>query len=178
MSGSRHASPYGVGEQLGRMAWAVCQATLFRWSPRPLYRWRVWLLRLFGARVQPSARIHPTVRIQFPWNLRLASSVAIGDSATLYALDMIELGERVTISQHAYLCAGTHDYRDPSMPLVRRPIRIDEDAWVAARAFVGPGVEVGAGAILGAGSVTMRSLAAWQIYAGNPATAVKLRPHL
>ena len=42
-------TPYPRREVLLRWLWAFVQGTLFRWSPRPLHRWRAWLLRLFGA---------------------------------------------------------------------------------------------------------------------------------
>jgi putative colanic acid biosynthesis acetyltransferase WcaF len=80
------------------------------------------------------------------------------------------------VSQGAHLCAGTHDYAKRSMPLVRPPIHVGDDAWICTDAFVGPKVTVGAGAILGARAVAMRSLEPWTIYAGNPAVAVRPRP--
>ena len=38
----------GAGGIKVQLWWAV-QATLFAWSPQILYRWRAFLLRLFGA---------------------------------------------------------------------------------------------------------------------------------
>ena len=61
------------------------------------------------------------------------------------------------------------------MPLLRPPVTVHDDAWIAAGAFVGPGVSVGEGAILGARSVAMKDLQAWTVYIGNPAVAVKDR---
>ena len=51
--------------QAGRVLWRLCQP-LFRFSPRPFWAWRVWLLRLFGARIGREVHIHPTVRITIP----------------------------------------------------------------------------------------------------------------
>ncbi|MSR69389.1 MAG: putative colanic acid biosynthesis acetyltransferase [Phycisphaerales bacterium] len=116
------------------------------------------------------------MRIEIPWNLAIGHDSSIGDRATLYCLGPVAIGERVTVSQGAHLCAGTHDYRDPAMPLRRSTIVIDDDAWIAADAFVGPDVIVGAGAILGARAVALSNLDAWTIYLGNPAVAVKPRP--
>ncbi|MGH6957429.1 MAG: hypothetical protein ACREEW_12265, partial [Caulobacteraceae bacterium] len=59
--------------------------------------------------------------------------------------------------------------------LVARPIEIGPRAWIAAEAFVGPGVTVGEGAVLGARGVAMRDLEPWTIYAGNPATPLRRR---
>lgn len=175
---SRHQSPYPLSQKLARVLWTTCQATLFRWSPRPLYGWRVLLLRLFGADVSSSARVHPSVRIEQPWNLSVGANAAVGDAAILYALGEIRVGDRVTVSQRAHLCAGTHDYRLPDMPLVRMKVVIGDDAWIAAEAYVGPGVRVGEGAILGARGVAVRSLQPWSVYVGNPSVCVKNREPL
>ena len=169
-------SPYSTSEKVRRLLWALVQATLFRLSFHSWYGWRRALLSAFGARLDPVVRIRRTVRVECPWNLSIGHDSAIGDQVTLYCLGPVSIGARVTVSQGAHLCAGTHDYAKRSMPLVRPPIHVGDDAWICAEAFVGPKVTVGAGAILGARSVAMRSLDPWTIYAGNPAVAVRPRP--
>jgi putative colanic acid biosynthesis acetyltransferase WcaF len=150
-------------------------ATLFACSFHNWYGFRRMLLRAFGARIASSARIRPSVRVEIPWNLEVGDDSAVGDRAILYCLGPVRIGARVTISQGAHLCAGTHDYQTPAMALKRLPITIGDDAWIAAEAFVGPGVVVGEGAILGARSVAMRDLAPWGIYSGHPAVRVRDR---
>jgi putative colanic acid biosynthesis acetyltransferase WcaF len=169
-------SPYSTREKAARVLWAFVQATLFRSSFHSWYGWRRSILAAFGARLDPVVRIRRTVRIECPWNLSVGHDSAIGDRVMLYCLGPVSIGARVTISQGAHLCAGTHDFTRRSLPLERPPIEIGDDAWICADAFVGPRVTVGAGAILGARSVAMRSLEPWTIYAGNPATAVRPRP--
>ena len=93
----------------------------------------------------------------------------------MYCLGKVTIGDRVSISQHAHLCAGTHDYSKEEMPLLRLPITIEDDVWLAADSFVGPDVTVGEGAILGARAVAMKNLDAQTVYAGNPATIIKKR---
>ena len=100
----------------------------------------------------------------------------LGDDVRVYNLAKVTLGERVTISQEAYLCAGTHDYTQLSLPLVTKPIVVGADAWICARAFVGPGVTVGTGAVVAACAVVMKDVPEWTIVAGNPAGYVKPRP--
>ena len=174
---ARRASPYSTREKIGRLMWAATQATLFRCSFHNCYGWRRTLLRMFGAQVHSSANVRRTVLIECPWNLTIGADSSIGDRAILYCLGTVTIGERVTVSQGAHLCAGTHDHRLSSMPLVRPPIQIGDDVWIAADAFVGPKVTIGKGALLGARSVAFQDLAPWTIYLGNPASAVRERVH-
>jgi putative colanic acid biosynthesis acetyltransferase WcaF len=168
-------SEWTFRQKLVRQLWYLVEATLFRFSPRPCYRWRNWLLRRFGARVHKTARIRPTARIEVPWNLRIGAHTVVGDGAILYCLGEITLGARVTVSQYAHLCAGTHDYADPQMPLLRPPITVGDDAWVATDVFVGPGVTIGAGTVVGARSNVFGDLPAWKVCVGSPARPVKDR---
>lgn len=167
ITANRATRSYGRGAQVARVLWWLC-TPLFRLSPRPFWGWRSALLRLFGAQVGAAVHVHPTVRIMMPWNLRLGDQAAVGDRAILYALGVITIGARATISQNAHLCAGSHDHRDPARPVLKHPINIGEDVWVCADAFVGPNVRIGAGAILGARAVAMRDLPAGATGYGNP----------
>lgn len=158
--------------QLRRVAWAVV-AWLLRLSPAPFHGWRNFWLRLFGAQLGEGVRIHPSVRIMFPWNLRFGAHIVIGRDANLYALAPITVEDHVLISQGAHLCAGSHDYRQPNFPIAHDPIRIGTGTWIAAEAFVGPGVTIGAGAVIGARAVVVKDIPAGMLAAGNPARVVK-----
>jgi len=172
---ARRTSPYSTREKFGRIAWATVQGTLFRWSFHNWYGWRRTLLRAFGARIHGSANLRRTVLVECPWNLVIGSESSVGDRAILYCLGPVTIGRNVTVSQGAHLCAGTHDSRRRAMPLVRPPIAVGDEAWIAADAFVGPGVRVGEGAILGARGVALADLEPWTIYIGNPAAKVRAR---
>jgi putative colanic acid biosynthesis acetyltransferase WcaF len=171
----RHISPYSRQEKIARLLWAIVQGTLFRWSFTTWYGWRRFLLTRFGARVHSSAVVRRTARIECPWNLTIGRNSCLGDGAIAYCLGPVTIGDRVSISQHAHLCAGTHDYDDARMPLLRPPITIGDDAWIAADAFVGPNVTIGEGAILGARGCAFSDLKPWTIYGGNPAKQIKTR---
>lgn len=79
------------------------------------------------------------------------------------------------VSQGAHLCCGTHDVDSPDFSLETGSITIGRTAWVAAEAFVGPGVTVAEGAVLGARAVTMKNLQPWTVYIGNPALPKRKR---
>lgn len=165
---ARSAKPYSTREYAGRVLWAFA-TPLMRLSPVPCYGWRRFLLRLFGATVGRAVHVAPSARIALPWMLVLGDECAIGADALIYNLGRVTIGARATVSHRAHLCAGSHDHRDPALPLLRVPVTIGDDAWICAQAFVGPGVAVGEGAIVGAAAVAVRDVAKWTIVAGNPA---------
>lgn len=174
VASNRRVRKWSCREQVGRVIWMLANP-LFRLSPRPLWGWRRALLRAFGAKVGREVHVYPTVRISIPWNLTLGDGCAVGDHAILYALGPIKLGQRATVSQYAHICAGSHDWRDPAMPLTKPPIAVGADVWICADVFVGPGVTVGDSAILGARAVVVRDVASRAIVAGNPARPVGTR---
>jgi putative colanic acid biosynthesis acetyltransferase WcaF len=174
LAANRAARTYSRTEMLRRVLWMVGRFA-FRLSPRPFFGWRRLVLRAFGARIGAHVNVYGSALISMPWNLEVGDWSAIGEDALIYNLGPVRIGTSVTISQRAHLCAGSHDYEDPTMPLLRPPITIGDQAWVCADAFVGPGVTVGEGAVLGARCVVVRDVAPWTVVAGNPATVVKKR---
>jgi putative colanic acid biosynthesis acetyltransferase WcaF len=94
----------------------------------------------------------------------------LADYVDCYCVAPIRLGSHATVSQYSYLCAASHDYRSPAMPLIVAPIVIEAEAWVAADVFVGPGVNIGEGAVVGARSTVMHDVEPWSVVAGAPAS--------
>ncbi len=171
---NRAARKWTRREQAGRVLWALVWP-LFRLSPRLLWGWRRAILRLFGAKVGCEVHIYPSVKITIPWNLILDDYSAVGDGVILYALGRIHVGARSAVSQGSHLCAGSHDWRDPAMPLTKPPIEIGSDVWICADAFVGPGVTIGCRAIVGARAVAMADVPEGAIVVGNPARVIRTR---
>ena len=159
-----------------RLLWVLVQWTLYKWSFHTSNNWRAFLLRLFGADIGPRCTIRRTSRVYYPWKLKMGALACLGDDVVVYNLGDVTLGDRATISQEAYICAGTHDYTKLTMPLLTPPIELQADSWVCARAFIGPGVTVGEGAIVGAAAVVMKNVAPWTIVIGNPSRYCKDRP--
>jgi putative colanic acid biosynthesis acetyltransferase WcaF len=176
--GRNCATPYPRREVLLGWMWALVQATLFRWSPRPWHWWRAWLLKVFGADIPSPGRVvlFPSARIYFPWNLTMAPRAMVGRHVNLYNLARITLGYGANLSQYCHLCAGTHDHTRWDMPLVTRPITIGDNAWLGADVFVGPGVTVGELCVVGARSVVIKDLPPRTVCAGHPCRPIKDRP--
>ena len=166
---------FSVQNRIGRLAWSVVWIFLYRPSPRPFHGWRSFLLRCFGATLGPNCHFYPKSRIWAPWNLVCADGASVGDEAEIYNPSPVSMGSHAIVSQQAYICGATHDYNDPSFPLISFPMSVGAYAWVCARASVSPGVNVGEGAVLGLGSVATRDLEPWTVYAGVPARPIKRR---
>ena len=133
------------------------------------------MLRMFGAQIGQHVHIFPSVRIAVPWNVTIGDYASVGDGAILYSLGPIRVGESATISQYAHLCAGTHDYLNPSMPLIKAEISIGAGAWICADAFIGPNVVIGDLAVVGARAVAVKNIEAREIVVGIPARRVGMR---
>ena len=168
-------SPHSLGNRLGRVLWGLAYLLLFRWTPRNLHRWRNLVLRLFGAKIHPTARVYPRARIWAPWNLHMDAKATIADDVDVYCPEPVTLGERATVSQYSYLCGATHDFEQPHRPLVPLPIVIEREAWVAADVFVAPGVTIGARTVVGARSSVFSDLPPNKICFGTPAKVVRDR---
>lgn len=166
---------FSLGNRLTRVLWMAAWLVLCRFTPPPLHAWRRLVLRVFGARIASGARVHASVSVWLPANLELGENTLIGPGVRLYNQGRIVIGARTVVSQRAHICASTHDLRDPLFQLVLRPVTIGEQCWVAAEAFVGPGITMHDGAVLGARGALFEDAAAGEVYAGNPATFVKDR---
>ena len=168
---NRKVAKWTKVELAKRALWGLSRP-FFAWSPRPLWGWRRFLLRLFGAQVGRKVQIHPSARVFIPWNLEIGEWSSVGFDALLYNLGPMSIGERVTISQRAHLCGGSHDFRDPTMPLLKLTVVVEDEAWVCSAAFVGPEVTIGRKAVVGARAVVTRDVEAKTIVAGNPARLI------
>lgn len=166
---------FSLGNRLLRLVWGMAWLLLARFTPPPMFGWRRLVLRSFGAKVAHGARVHASAVIWLPANLELGRNCLVGPSVRLYNQGRITVGAGSVISQGAHLCASSHDVSDPDFQLVLRPIFIGSGCWVAAEAFVGPGVTIGDGAVLGARGALFANAEPKGIYQGNPAVWIKLR---
>lgn len=161
--------------KLKRVLWMVVSPLFFNYFGRFFSPLRIFLLRCFGANIGKECLILQNVKIWMPWNLSLGDFVAIGRHVELYNFGRISIGHNVTISQYSFLCTASHDYSKRNFPLIWKDITIEDYSWVAAKAFIGPGVHLGEGSIVGAYSVVTKSLQGWKVYAGNPCVELKNR---
>ena len=170
LSTPREGGPsYPLSHRVRRAVWNVVWAATASWTPPSAWRWRRFLLHTFGADVADECDVRGSARVWYPPNLKLGHRALIGPRVICYNMDLVTLGEYALVSQGAHLCSGNHDIHSQGFELFAKPIHIGAHAWVAADAFVAPGVTIGEGAVLGARGVAFSDLDPWTLYVGNPA---------
>lgn len=160
---------------LKKTAWFFVHALFIESSWMPVMSLKTFLLRRFGAKVGKGLVIKPSVRIKFPWKLKLGDHVWLGEGCWIDNLDHVEIGNNVCISQGAHLLTGNHDYTIPSFDYRNAPIVLEDGVWIGAQTVVCPGVTCRSHSILTVGSVATKDLKADTIYQGNPAVAIRKR---
>jgi putative colanic acid biosynthesis acetyltransferase WcaF len=136
---------------------------------------KIFLLKLFGARVGRGVVIKPSVNIKFPWKLRIGDHSWIGEDVWIDNLSDVSIGSHVALSQGCLLLTGSHDHRKVTFDFLSAPIVLEDGVWICARATVLGGSICRQHSILTAGSVYGGELEPYTIYTGTPAVAVKRR---
>ena len=158
LAAARRAGSYDKGRGfLTQALWVMTSELVFIkvWCPNRL---RCTLLRWFGATVGAGVLIRHRVRVQWPWKLSIGDNSWVGTDAELYNLADIVIGSDVVISQHVYLCTGSHDRSSPTFAFDNAPIVIEDGAWICARSTVLRGVTIGANAVVGATSLVSKNV--------------------
>lgn len=164
----------GAGK-LKIILWYFVNALFVRASWNPFMGIRVFLLRLFGAKIGRNICLKNDVIVKSPWFLEIGDDCWIGEKVWIDNLDRVTIGSNVCVSQGALLLTGNHDYKISSMPYRNAPIVIKDGAWIGAKTTVCAGVTVHENAILTVGSMTSKDLNANGIYQGVPAVKIRER---
>ncbi|MBC2886432.1 putative colanic acid biosynthesis acetyltransferase [Ochrobactrum sp. CM-21-5] len=169
---------FTLSHRVQRLFWSVAWLVLAAWTPSFMWRWRGFVLRLFGATIDRTAIVRGSARIWWPSNLIMGAHASLGPGAICYNVATVTLAPYAIVSQRAHLCTAGHNIDLPNFPLEAAPITIGPKSWVAAEAFVGPGVTIGEGAVLAARGVCVRDIEPWIVCGGNPAKPIRKRDHI
>lgn len=172
---SIYCSELSFKNKLVRFFWGIIYSLLFKPSPIVFFKWREFLLRIFGAKIGNQCKIYPTAKVWLPSNLIIGQGVIIGHHVELYNVSKIVIDSEVTVSQYAHLCTASHNIESASRELISKPIKIGKGAWIFANAFIALGVTINKGAIVAAGSVVVKDVEALDVVGGNPARFIKKR---
>jgi putative colanic acid biosynthesis acetyltransferase WcaF len=157
------------GSAIKRTIWFFINGLVFINPLVPINGLKIWLLRLFGARIGKGVVIKPNVNIKYPWLLTIGNHVWIGEKVWIDSLAPIIIHDHVTLSQGAMLLTGSHNYKAETFDLLVNKIILEEGVWIGAQAVVCPGVICYSHSILAVGSVATKNLDPYFVYQGNPA---------
>lgn len=160
---------------LTRLLWYLVNALFFINPLNPFSGLKVFLLRLFGAKIGKGVVIKPSVNIKYPWLLNVGDHCWIGEKVWIDNLAQVSLGNHCCLSQGAMLLCGNHNYKKAGFDLLVKPITLEDGAWVGALSVVCPGVTLRSHAILTVQSVATETLEAYSLYKGNPAVKIRER---
>lgn len=173
---SKYVNHLGRKHQVVRLLWTMCWGLGASWLPRSMASgWKRLLLRMFGAKIAPTAVIYSSTKVYYPANLSMDDYACLASNVDCYNVAPVHIGKFATVSQNAMLCTASHDIESESHELITAPITVSDQAWIGAKAFVGMGVTVGEGAVVGATASVYKSVEPWTVVGGNPAKFIKKR---
>lgn len=173
---SGYENRLGRKHQAVRMLWNILWPLTTWFLPRSLgMGWKRSLLRMFGAKVHPTAQVYSSARIYYPANLTMEAYSCLADGVECYNVAPVTVGAHSTISQGTLLCTASHDITDSHHRLVTAPIVVEDQVWIGARAYIGMGVVVRQGAVVGATASVYKTVEPWTVVGGNPSRVIKER---
>lgn len=179
MNKIREIGHVSLENKISRALWNLVWVILFRpFGTKLFLPWRLFLLKLFGAKVYWDSGVYCTTKIWAPWNLTLEHNAWLGPDVICYNQAMVTIGKDAIVSQYVYLCTAGHNVNKricAEEGLRIAPITIGADAWIGTKAYVGMGVTIGEGAVVGATSSVYKDVEPWTVMGGNPAKVIKRR---
>jgi putative colanic acid biosynthesis acetyltransferase WcaF len=159
---------------LKRTLWYFTNAIWLN-SAFPFSGFKIFLLRLFGAKIGTGVIIKPHVNIKYPWKLIIGDNVWIGEYVWIDNLDKVTIKNNVCISQGAFLLCGNHNYKKTFFDLIVAEIILEDGVWIGAKSIVCPGITCFSHSVLSVGSIATSNLESYLIYQGNPAVKIRER---
>ncbi|MFD1552833.1 colanic acid biosynthesis acetyltransferase WcaF [Putridiphycobacter roseus] len=166
---------YQPGNKWKILLWYFVNAFILQNKYNPSSALKVFVLKLFGAKIGHGVVIKQMVSVKYPWKLKVGNYSWIGEKVWIDNLAEVSIGNNVCISQGAMLLCGNHDYKKPTFDLMVKPIILEDGVWIGAQSTVCPGVTCKSHAVLSVQSVAINELNAYMIYQGNPAKIVRER---
>jgi acetyltransferase-like isoleucine patch superfamily enzyme len=140
--------------------------------------YRTARLRVSLRKSYPGLKIQHPIRIEHPECVEFGRDVSVAAFVHIWGGGGVRIGDRVLIGSHCAIASETHDYAASDMHAShsRKPVVIEDDAWLGTHAAILPGVTIGKGAVVGAGAVVTKDVEPGAIVAGVPAKIMAYRP--
>ncbi len=160
------------------LIWCIFNRTIFRIIPPYtsfFKKFKVLILRLFGAKVAWTANIHSSAKIEYPWNLSMGHLSSLGENCWVYAMNKISIGSKTCIDKNVFLITGSHDISSSTFDLITKPINIGDNVWITTGCYILPGISIGNFSVVATNSVVVTNINDNSVVGGNPAKFIKKR---
>jgi putative colanic acid biosynthesis acetyltransferase WcaF len=144
-------------------------------TPKFMHSWRVFIYKLFGAKIGVGVKISSSAKLLYPWNIEIGDYCWIGDQVELYSVDKIIIGNNVALAHNIFIATAAHDIYNSAFDTIRKAIIIEDEVWISSNVFINMGVVIHRGVVIGSGSVVTKDLPEGYVCVGNPAKPIKKR---
>lgn len=118
--------------------------------------------------------------IGYPENLKIHDHVRLGFRTFINARGGVEFKSGTVTGSDIMIFSFNHIYeQDETIPFSNwdsmKPVLIEENCWIGAKALILPGVTIGYGCVVAGGAVVTKSFPPLSVIGGNPAKILKMR---
>lgn len=165
-------------EKIKLQIWRCVDTLFFKTSLNILSCWRVFLLKLFGAKIGKGCYISPKCTIFKPWNIEIGNYSSIDDYVYIKPSVKIQIGDYVSIANFVHIIPGGHNVRVRDFAFDSSPITIGNGVFIGADTYISKGVNIGQMTVIGARSVVLKDIPENTIAYGSPCQVKSERiPH-
>lgn len=170
---------FTMKEKVKLLVWRFVETCFFRTSLTVFTPWRVFLLRMFGAKIGHSCYISPRATISVPWNFEMGNQSSLDDYVVISrSRGKVIIGDFVSIGMGVHIVPGGHDIRSRGFENNATFVRIEHGVFLGADSFVGRGVTIGQFSVLGSRAAAYKDIPENSVAVGIPASVIKERiPH-
>src|SRR5208283_3519794 len=82
---------FSLRNRVERLVWGITWLLLARWTPKILNPWRIMLLKIFGATIEPGATVAGSARVWLPRHLTMKRYSTIGPEVDCYNMAPLKI---------------------------------------------------------------------------------------
>jgi len=136
---------------------------------------RMALYRAAGMKIHPTSNIMMNAFVLDAAKITVGPNCIIGPYTTLDGRATLTIGRNVNIAGQVLTIGGHHVVDSPTAEGLLGKLVIEDNAWVAMRATILPGVTIGEGAYVAAAALVNRDVEPYTLVGGVPAKKIRDR---
>jgi len=165
----------GIPQRLKVGLGSVSVNAVWLFSYFPNNRLRVWILRVFGARVGRGVAIHRGLTVRGVSGIAIGNDCFIAENVTLDGRGGLTIGAHVSINMASQIWTAGHDLDSEDFAYMHNGVHIQDCAWICSGAILLPGATMSEGSVVAAGGVLTGHAPSWTVMGGIPASYIRER---